>query len=257
VRAQTFTDYEIIVVSNGESDAMRERSHAVAAVHDCRYFALPKGNVSVARNFAIASAKGEWIAFVDDDDLWIPTKLERQLAKAERTGADMIACDYAEFYPDGREIIQQPRLIEGWSYTKALSRGYWWAAPSTVTVRKCVFADIGAFDARQRYIEDDDMWRRISWRHTIHQMDEILVRYRIGHLSATHPRFARIRYFYNLRHFIKMHLDTPRHLRPVLPSLMTYHPLRLSWLAGAFAWGPHPWLRPRTRWNAFRRWLRA
>src|SRR5260370_823595 len=89
VRAQTFTDYEIIVVSNGESDDMRRASRDAAS--GCVYLELDRGNVSAARNFGMERAKGEWIAILDDDDLWPPNKLERQIAEAEATGADMSA----------------------------------------------------------------------------------------------------------------------------------------------------------------------
>src|SRR6266852_5744847 len=95
VRAQTFTDYEIIVVSNGESADMRHASGMAAA--GCQYFELPRGNASAARNFGIAHATGEWIALLDDDDLWLPEKLERQLEEAKSSGADMVTCDYIEF----------------------------------------------------------------------------------------------------------------------------------------------------------------
>src|SRR5258708_39467781 len=75
VRAQNFTDYEIIVVSNGENDEMCRQSREAAA--GCIYLELDHGNVSAARNAGIAQANGEWIAFLDDDDLWLPHKLER------------------------------------------------------------------------------------------------------------------------------------------------------------------------------------
>src|SRR5260370_42068750 len=112
VRAQTFTDYEIIVVSNGESAEERRASQEAAS--GCVYLELDRGNVSAARNFGIERAKGEWIAILDDDDLWPPNKLERQVAEARRTGADMITGDFVEFYPDGCEIIIRPRVPEGW-----------------------------------------------------------------------------------------------------------------------------------------------
>jgi glycosyltransferase involved in cell wall biosynthesis len=267
VRSQTFTDYEIIVVSNGESDEMRRASREVVAAHDGEYFELKEGNLPAARNFGIAQARGDWIAFLDDDDIWLLTKLERQVAEAKRTDADMIACDYVEFYPDGREIVRQPRVFDGWSYTKAVSHQYWWAAPSTVIVRKRVLDDLCGFDSRQRYSEDIDMWRRISWRHSIHQMDEVLMRFRSGHASMM--RQKRTWYAYDLRLFVKMHLDTPQHLRSALPSAATFVLPRLvnilapNWLLHFFHWfGPRMrWLRfkrmlrPRTRWLAFRRWL--
>src|SRR5260221_8617571 len=81
VRAQTFTDYEVLVVSNGEHHELRAVSRVVAHKHDCRYFELAKGAVSAARNFGVKQAKGEWIAFLDDDDLWLPNKLEQQLSE--------------------------------------------------------------------------------------------------------------------------------------------------------------------------------
>jgi glycosyltransferase involved in cell wall biosynthesis len=80
VRAQTFEDYEIIVISNGESANARSASRAVAATCGARHFELDIGNASIARNCGIEHAKGEWIALLDDEDLWLPRKLEWQLA---------------------------------------------------------------------------------------------------------------------------------------------------------------------------------
>ncbi len=218
VKAQTFQDYEIIVVSNGESPEMRRASRAAAATFNAHYIELPKGNISAARNFGIKRANGEWIAFLDDDDLWDSTKLERQLAEAERTGADMVACDHVEFFVDGRETFRKPRLLDGGTHTKALNHLSWWAAPSAVIVRKRVLDEIGGFDPRLRWTEDNDLWRRISWRHTIHQVEVVLTRIRRGHLSQMHPCNDRRRYIHELRLFAKMYRDTPHDLRSALPG---------------------------------------
>jgi glycosyltransferase involved in cell wall biosynthesis len=253
VRAQTFTDYEIVVVSNGESEETRSASRDVAT--STVYIELGDGNVSAARNAGAECAKGEWIAFLDDDDLWLPTKLERQVAEAQRTGADMIACDYVEFYPDGRELIRQPRLFEGWPYVKALSHQYWWAAPSGVMVRKAVFKQAGGFDPGQRSCEDNDMWRRISWRHTIHQVEEVLFRYRQSPAGLCADK--RTCYRYDLRHFHKMRHDTPPDLRWALPSATIFVPLRLVGIFGPdWLVSPLRQFRPRLRWIEFRQWLK-
>jgi glycosyltransferase involved in cell wall biosynthesis len=119
VRAQAIIDYEIIVVSNGEGDDARRASHDIATAHGGRYFALPEANVSAARNLAIKSVKGEWIAVLDDHDLWLPTKLARQVETARRTGADLITTDYVQFYQDGTAVIRRARLLDGRSYPKA------------------------------------------------------------------------------------------------------------------------------------------
>jgi glycosyltransferase involved in cell wall biosynthesis len=271
VRTQTFTDYEIIVVSNGESAEKRRASREAASGRV--YLELDRGNVSAARNFGIERAKGEWIAILDDDDLWPPNKLERQVAEAKRTGADMIAGDFVEFYPDGREIIVQPRVPEGWSYVKALNHYWWGAATGATLIRRRIFDEIGGFDVRLRYNEDNDMWRRISWHYSIHQMDEIMLRYRKGHQSMMHPRHDRTRHFYDLCHFIKMHLDTPREFRKELPTLRRMAEivefrrmaeiveLRTTAQRLILLIMPAPVLdllhriKPRTRWLQFRRWL--
>jgi glycosyltransferase involved in cell wall biosynthesis len=242
VRLQTFTDYEVIVVSNGESEAMRGLSRACAVRYGA-FFELPEGNLPAARNFAIARANGKWIAFLDDDDIWLPNKLERQLAEAERTGADMIACDYIEFYTDGHEAVGQRRPPAGWTFTKAICHQRWGAPPSCVMVRKTALIEVGAFDPAQRFGEDGDLWRRISWRHTIHQMSEPLIRYRKGHGSMTQDR--RLNNRYDLRIFIKMVLDTPPDLRWAVPSPAT---VARRWLLRKVM---PVWLRqPRKHWAA-------
>ena len=237
VRAQTFTDYEVIVVSNGESDEVRRASHEVAAAHDCLYFALPEGNLPAARNFGIKHAKGEWIAFLDDDDLWLPNKLERQMTIAEQTRADMISCAPPRKIPDG------------WLYVKAACHELPWAAPSEIMVRKCAIEQVGGFDPHQRYCEDIDLWRRISWNHTSHHTYEILARIRTGHPSMSRREYEMA--LYSLRHFVKMHNDTPRHLRSELPSSATFVLYRLYIILNRLHYGLRYRLRLRTRARAF------
>jgi glycosyltransferase involved in cell wall biosynthesis len=288
-RAQTFTDYEVIVVSHGENPETRCRSEAIATANNARWFVLDEGNLSAARNFGIEHARGEWIAFLDDDDLWLPNKLERQLAEARRTGADMVSCDYVEFYPDGRELIGEPRPPDGWPLLRAIHHVFWWAPPSGVIVRRSVLNAVGGFDPRQRYSEDNDMWRRISWRHHIHYVQEVLFRYRRGHASMNSKE--RLRNLYEIRFFLKALLETPRDLRSTLAhrsffwnrvALVCFpewlaRELELTPWAGAkwhrlwllpILWlTPHQRLmpfryrvgdiiRPRRRWATFKRWLR-
>jgi glycosyltransferase involved in cell wall biosynthesis len=254
VRAQTFENYEIIVISNGEG-ANAQATRAVAATCGARYFELGIGNASIARNCGIEHAKGEWVAFLDDDDLWLPRKLEWQLSEAERTGADMIFGDFVEFYPDGREIIRRSCLLDGWSYTKTFNHASWCVQPSTTMVRRHVFAEIGAFDPRLRYDEDLDLWRRISWHHAIHQIAAILVRQRRGHVHLMHPRFERTRYFYNLRYFLKVRRDTPRDLHATLPPAAVVIPMLVGICAPTWLLTFLHWFGPRMRWLEFRRWL--
>jgi len=252
IRAQIFTDYEIIVVSNGESGEMRGRSQAVATLADARWFTLPEGNVSAARNFGIDRAKGVWIAFLDDDDLWLPEKLERQLAEAQHTGADLIVCDGIEFFMDGREnVMRMPECPNGWTFTKAINHHRCWALPTGTLVRKWALDAVGGYDPAQRYIEDIDLVRRVSWNHSIHSMRDILFRHREGHPRLTeheHECFA-----YQIRHLWKMRRDTPAHLRHTLPSLTIFIPPLIGLIAPARLITLLHALQPRRRWFALMR----
>src|SRR5438874_1624069 len=78
VLAQTYTNFEVIVVDDGSTDDTRERLESVAG--RIRYLYQPNGGVSKARNRGIQEARGELIAFLDGDDEWLPEKLAKQLA---------------------------------------------------------------------------------------------------------------------------------------------------------------------------------
>src|SRR5260370_39536265 len=96
-----------------------------------------------------------------------------------------------------------------------------------------------------------DMWRRMSLRHTIHQMDEVLVSYRSGHPGMIQSilRQERRRLFYELRYYVKMRCDTPRHLRSVLPSAATFVlPRIVAVFAPQWVLPPRHQIAPRTRW---------
>jgi glycosyltransferase involved in cell wall biosynthesis len=146
VRTQIFADYEIIVVSNGESKEMWRQTSHIAMERGASFFALKRGNVCAARNYGIVQARGEWIALLDDDDIWHPNKLERQVSEARASGADMVVPDYIEFYADGREILREPRLFPGYNYTSSYSAQYFWSIPSGILIRKSAIVEAGMFD---------------------------------------------------------------------------------------------------------------
>jgi glycosyltransferase involved in cell wall biosynthesis len=248
IRAQTFTDYEIVVVSNGEGPEMRRLSQAAAISSNARWFALDDGNASAARNFGVEQATTEWIAFLDDDDVWLPEKLERQMAEARRTGADMVACDCTRFFPDGEEIPVRFRVPDGWSYVKAINHLRWGASPSVILMRRAVFTGLGGFDPAICIGEDADLWRRVSWRHRIYEIHDPLMRYRGGHpsLSQGPARWD------DIYRFLKMYRDTPSDLRGTLPPMA---PFMRRWLVRAVM---PAWLRqPRKYWLELRPRIQA
>jgi hypothetical protein len=115
-------------------------------------------------------------------------------------------------------------------------------------VRRTTLDDVNAFDPNLRRYEDTDLWRRISWRHSIFQMDEVLVRYRTGHpsLSQDSQKVRRN----ELRFYIKIMRDTPPDLRGAAPNPAT---LLCRWL---LRWYFPAWVRqPRKQMIALRQKL--
>src|SRR5262245_41526232 len=162
VRAQrSFSDYELIAVSNGESNP--QASHQVARQYACKFIQLAKGNRSLARNIAIEQARGEWIAFLDDDDLWHRNKLVLQLAFAADTGADCVFTDFV--LRDVNTGIERNHHIapvnavrcKGLSAPESFM--VWRAGTggcSTALIRRQVLLDLGCFDTKMVLCEDWD-----------------------------------------------------------------------------------------------------
>lgn len=107
ILAQTFSDFELILVDDESPDRSGEICDQYAAKDTrIRVIHKPNGGVSSARNAGLDTAKGEWIAFVDADDMIAPDMLEQLFNKAEQENADIVTCDFNFLYPDGHTITE-------------------------------------------------------------------------------------------------------------------------------------------------------
>lgn len=178
VLGQTFTDFEVLIVNDGSGDRIVEWAEGVT---DARVKLISQVNqgVSAARNTGIAHAQGEYVAFVDADDLWEATKLEKQVrCLDENLDAGLVytwtALIDSEGLPTGRiyashaqgNVWQQ--LIED----DMISTG------SSTMVRRGCFDVAGLFDPSLAFAEDLDMWLRIAWHYPFAVVKEPLTLYR-------------------------------------------------------------------------------
>lgn len=179
VLAQTFTDFEILVIDDGSKDETRE---VLAEKYGklIRYLYKENGGVSTARNFGIENAKGKYIAFLDADDIWLPEKLEKQMrAFAEnpkfKAGYTSLRKVTDDLKPIG--IIENERtdsLIED-----LLLKGNIVGSPSSVIYLRELFKISGGFDKTLSQCADWEMWIRLAIQTDFIFIKEPLVNYRI------------------------------------------------------------------------------
>jgi glycosyltransferase involved in cell wall biosynthesis len=159
---QSFTDFEVIVVDDGSSDA----TFAVAenrAAADSRIcaFRQPNRGASAARNAGLAAARGAWIGFLDSDDWFDPTFLAKLLALRDADpDAGVLYCDFALVDDAGgvQEVQRVPDLTDAFG---ALARGCSLSVHCALT-RADVMARAGKFDEALAVNEDWDLWQRIA-----------------------------------------------------------------------------------------------
>ena len=185
---QTITPKEIIIVDNGSTDQTYQMVSSLFP--EINYFIEKKRGVSAARNKGILESKSKWIAFLDSDDAWKPTKLEKQM-------------EYSVFNQDKYRIIHTD---ETWYRNKKFlnqlkkhkksggnifknSLQLCCISPSSVVLKKQIFDDYGLFDENLEVCEDYDMWIRITSKEEVGFLDSPLVLKYGGHSDQLSKKF--------------------------------------------------------------------
>ena len=183
---QTYTDYEIIVVDDGSNDNTDEVvSKLNQSSGKVRYYYQVNSGRSAARNYGISLAKGEYVAFLDADDKFLPDKLYTEVRALEDNPDYGMAYSYSIAVDENggrlRGGSRLPRTkLSGRIYPEMLFFKGTTITTPTVMVRTRVLSEVGGFDETMHICEDLDMWRRIARRYKVLQIEEHLsvVRYR-------------------------------------------------------------------------------
>ena len=176
---QTFKPLEIIVVDDGSNDGTGEWVEEIYP--SIKYIFIKNSGVSAARNTGVRSANGQWIAFLDSDDEWMPEKLEQQslLLGADREAA---LCHTNEIWiRNGVRVNQLKKHTKfgGYIFEKCLDICR--ISPSSAMLSKKLFTSIGYFDESLKVCEDYDMWLRVAAKHKILFLDYPLITKYGGH----------------------------------------------------------------------------
>jgi glycosyltransferase involved in cell wall biosynthesis len=176
VAAQTFTDYEVIVVDDGSSDGTRERVNGWP--RPIRYLWQPNQGVSEARNHALRVTKSEFVAFLDSDDLWQPRFLEQTVGRLRECPDEVLVfTDFISTDPAGKPIRGHRKKPHSGDVTARLFASTF-IHTSAVVMRAAIIRDAGGFDGRLTHNEDYDLWLRLSLRHRFGLIPEPLCRRR-------------------------------------------------------------------------------
>ncbi|MDD5072392.1 MAG: glycosyltransferase [Candidatus Omnitrophica bacterium] len=183
VLGQSYKDYELIVVNDGSTDSTE---NALSGFRSrITYISQKNGGPANARNAGVLAAEGEYVAFLDQDDAWLPDKLGMQVDLFEKKGS--LGLVYADEYmlKDGSFNDYGPGNLRTFQF-RPPHRGkvfkYLFAQnfipTSSVMARKECFSKVGLFNSALVPIEDYDRWLRIAAFYEVDFIDRPLVRYR-------------------------------------------------------------------------------
>jgi glycosyltransferase involved in cell wall biosynthesis len=184
---QSFTDFELIVVDDGSTDRTVQ---VVREFPDIQLISLEKNEgVSFARNLGIERAQGDWVAFLDSDDLWEKGKLQAQM-------------NWVEQHPDCQAVYTDEIWIRNGVRVNPMNKHQKYSgdifqyclplcivSPSSVLLRAGLLEEVGTFDETMPVCEDYDLWLRIAKRFPFHFLKEKFIVKRGGHEDQLSRKF--------------------------------------------------------------------
>ena len=194
VFAQTYKTLEVIVVDDGSTDNTRE----ILKKYECGITYIFQNNegVSSARNHGLSIAKGELIAFLDSDDVWLPEKLESQfkIMQSEHS-IGLVGC--GAYIMDYLGNVEQERLAKNFKsyeeFLQQLSIRNIFRNPSCALVKMECFSRVGFFNEKLQFGEDWDMWLRIAKLYKVGFVERPLMKFRGHGFSKSYKKVKIIR----------------------------------------------------------------
>ncbi len=201
VYKQTFSNWELILIDDGSIDNSlilaknwAEKDHRIKVL---QHLNRANKGVSASRNLGIKHAKGEWLAFLDADDVWLPGKLQKQyeiIEQYESQGLVFVYCPAMVIDEQGNSISEKDLVkshnpmfgiygagvlgFQQHAFTWVINKGFE-APTSSVVCRKDVIQALGGFEEDMHYSEDGLMWYRIIEKGNMYYTDEPFVQYRV------------------------------------------------------------------------------
>ena len=190
VLAQTYPNWEIVIVDDGSTDDTRAvvDSYRPKLRDKLQYIYQPNKGLPAARNTGMRAASGEFIALLDADDVWLPQRLERGAAMMDAgPGVGLVHARVVRINALGDitgQLKVKPKYMSGNIARDIYTRRVHIVCP-TVLFRKTCLQTAGWFDETMQATEDRDLWFRIALRDKVAYIDEVLAYYRLSPSSMT------------------------------------------------------------------------
>ncbi|MFD1000108.1 glycosyltransferase family 2 protein [Ohtaekwangia kribbensis] len=192
VLQQSMQDFEIIVVDDGSTDQLKEVLAPFIVKKQIKYIAQANLGVSAARNHGFKKSRGQYIAFLDADDVWLNDNLEARLNKFKSGDFGLV---HADAFVIDEKSNKLPQILSGkegnilndilaWNGTQV-------PGPSSILVKREVVDTVGLFDEQLSTSADQDFFIRVAAQYKIGRVDKVTWMYRI-HTNNMHKNIARM-----------------------------------------------------------------
>lgn len=190
--AQTYQNFEAIFIDDGSTDASVE---VIKSYDDNRITVLKQINSgsATARNNGISAANGDWIAFLDADDVWFPEKLMKQY-QSVKNGYWSYTDSYflGGVFPENTSTASLSGHFSGDVFLELIKRNF--IGTSTVIVRKIILVECGSFSVDMKALQDWDCWLKIASKYPVVYVEEPLSYYRVHSQSVSRSARKTITY---------------------------------------------------------------
>jgi glycosyltransferase involved in cell wall biosynthesis len=185
VLSQTFADIEVIIINDGSKDSTLE---VLKSISDFRLkiFSYQNAGQAVSRNRGLSLASGEYISFLDADDLWTADKLEAQLKALQDNPQASVAYSWTNYIDEQDNfLVAGTYIIENGNVYKKLLVSNFIENGSNPLIRRQALVEVGGFESAMTPAEDWDLWLRLAARYSFIGVPSAQILYRVSANSAS------------------------------------------------------------------------